>query len=216
MKTPPLLLLSFVTVFSAGPSHAQGRLDREPPAWGEIPPEHLEMNLYAPDSSAAAVILADFGRVSFDDDLDMVFERHTRVKILTEAGYEWATVTIPYHAEDRTQRVTDIQGHTYWAVDGNGVEIHKMNGESIFDEDVEGEWKQIRFTLPALQPGAVISIATRSCRPIQCLFRIGRFRRANRFCGASSAPTYRISSATSRPIRARSNWTWPSRNRTPR
>ena len=156
MKTPAFPVLSFVLLCSAGPSYAQDRLDRDPPAWGEIPQEHLEMDHYVPDSSAAAVILADIGILSFEDDLDMVFERHTRVKILSEAGYDWATVTIPYRAEDRTQRVRNIQGRTYRAVDGSRTEIHELEKESIFDEDVDGEWKQIRFTLPALRAGAVI------------------------------------------------------------
>jgi hypothetical protein len=156
MKTPVLLLLAFAMGLSASPSHAQGESDRARPKWGEIPPEHLAMDHYAPDSSAAAVILADVGQLYFEDDLEMVFERHTRVKILSEGGYEWGTVTIPYYVEDRSQRVTNIQGQTYWSADGDQVQIHKLDQNAIFDEDVDGEWNQIRFTLPALRPGAVI------------------------------------------------------------
>jgi transglutaminase-like putative cysteine protease len=141
---------------SAGPSYAQEGLERQPPKWGEIPREHLEMDHYAPDSNASAVILADYGNLFFEGDLDMVFERHTRIKILTEAAYEWGNVTIHYLAEDRTQRVKDIEGRTYYAAEGGRVDTHEMEKGSIFDEDVDGVWRRVRFTLPALQPGSVI------------------------------------------------------------
>jgi transglutaminase-like putative cysteine protease len=156
MKAPAWLLLWLVTGVVARPIAAQEALARDPPEWGKIPREHLVMDHYAPDSGAAAVILADVGHLYFAENLDMVFERHTRVKILTEGGYEWGTVTIPYRAADRTQLVTNIQGRTYRPADGDRVQIDEMTRNSIFDENVDGEWKQIRFTLPALQPGAVI------------------------------------------------------------
>ncbi len=156
MKTPALLALPLVMVCSAGRSYGQNELDQGRPEWGRIPQEHLEMEQYPPDSSASVVFLADYGHVVFRGRRDMVFERHTRIKILTEAGYDWATVTIPYLAEDRTQRVGDIEGRTYYLAQGGSVETQEMNSRSVFDEDVDGEWRQMRFTLPALQPGAVI------------------------------------------------------------
>jgi transglutaminase-like putative cysteine protease len=156
MKKPVLLFLSFLIGISPELSYAQDGLDREPPKWGLIPREHLKMDHYAPDSSAAAVILADYGKVFFERDGDMVFERYTRIKILTEAGYDWGNVAIPYLAERRRQRVKDIEGCTYYAAEGGRVETQEMKQESVFDEDVDGVWKRIRFTLPALRPGSVI------------------------------------------------------------
>ncbi len=128
--------------------HAQ----RAPISWGDIPAEHLAMDHYAPDSNAAAVILADYGNVWFNDDGQMIFERHTRIKILSEAGYDYGTVTIPYYAKGRAQRVKDLKGRTYVP----GGETHDMGKKSIFHEDINGDWKRVRFTLPALEPGAVI------------------------------------------------------------
>ncbi len=156
MNKPRSLFLALTLAITAGPTYAQDVAEREPPKWGEIPQEHLEMDHYAADSNAAAVILVDDGHLYFEDDLDMVFERHTRIKILTEAGYDWGTVTIPYVAEGRTQRVHGIKGQTYYAAEGGRVETHEMEKGSVFDEDVDGTWKRIRFTLPSLKPGSVI------------------------------------------------------------
>ena len=156
MKKLVLLFLVFLLGFSAGPSYAQDRQDSEPPKWGEIPQEHLEMDYYAPDSNAAVVILSDYGNLFFEDDGEMVFERHTRIKILTEAGYDWGTVSIRYLAENRMQQVRGIKGRTYYAAEGGRMETHEMKKGSIFNEDVDGRWKRMRFTLPALQPGSII------------------------------------------------------------
>ena len=79
MKKPFCLILFCLISFHSATLRAQ----KAPIAWGEIPPEHLAMDHYAPDSNAAAVILADYGNVRFDDDGKMIFERHTRVKILS-------------------------------------------------------------------------------------------------------------------------------------
>lgn len=121
-----------------------------PMVWGEIPDAHLRMTHYAPDSSAAAVILGDFGYAYFEDDGDLIFERHTRVKILTAGGYGWGDVSIPYFAEDKTQRVRDVEAQTYHlGPDGRAVTT-ALGRRDVFDEDVDGQWKRLRFTLPAL------------------------------------------------------------------
>jgi transglutaminase-like putative cysteine protease len=156
MKRSLLLLVCVAMGIAAQPSSAQHAVPKEAPRWGEVPREQLEMVRYAPDSSAVAVVLLDYGSVVFEEDLDMVFERRTRIKILTEAGYDWATVTIPFFAKGRTQRVTSIGGRTYLAAEGDRVDIHELDDASIFDEDVDGTSRRIRFTLPAVQPGAVI------------------------------------------------------------
>ena len=85
-----VVLIVFVLAgLSAMTLHAQRAPGKKPPIkWGDIPQEHLEMDHYAPDTNAAVVILADYGDVYFEGDGEMVFERHRRIKILTEAGYD--------------------------------------------------------------------------------------------------------------------------------
>jgi transglutaminase-like putative cysteine protease len=156
MNRAHVLVIWVAMGIAVRPSSAQQAVSREAPRWGEVPREQLEMARYAPDSSAAAVVLLDYGSVVFEDDLDMVFERRTRIKILTEAGYDRATVTIPFFARNRTQRVTGVKGGTYVAAEGGRIDFHELDGKAIFDEDVDGASRRIRFTLPAVQPGVVI------------------------------------------------------------
>ena len=73
----------------------------------------------------------------------MVFERHTRIKILTEGGYDWGTVSIPYYAENKTQVVRSIKGQTFTPGSGG-----KAKEPSVLDpQPTEAPKWPVRFRL---------------------------------------------------------------------
>lgn len=128
----------------------------KPMKWGEVPRADLEMKSFPADSNASAVILCDFGEVSFDTEYELNFWRHRRIKILSPAGFKWGEVFLTYRAKDRSQRINDLEGFTFiLAADGN-VRREKLDKKSIFEEKVDDEHRRIRFALPALVPGAVV------------------------------------------------------------
>ncbi len=124
--------------------------------WGEIPRANLEMTTFAEDSNAKALILEDIGKVTFDAEFNMIFERHRRVKILSQGGYDdWGTVTIPYYAVDRWEQVRNIEGQTFSLAEDGSVRRTKLESKP-FDEDMDGRYRMKRFTFPALTPGCVV------------------------------------------------------------
>ena len=143
------LLLSLATALSL-------RAQPDPIKWGKIPQEHLEMRSFPADTNAAAVILADVGRVYFRRNFEMVFERHRRIKILSEAGYDWGTHDVAYYDEDRIQRVRGVKGQTFTVGPDGKTKRHKLDKKAIFDEDLDGKYRRVKFTLPALEPGAIV------------------------------------------------------------
>ena len=114
------------------------------------------MTTFPADSNASAVILSDVGEAYFDSRGRIVYERHRRIKILTEGGYDWGTVEITYHAEDDMERVVDIDGQTFTVSESGEVIRHELDGDDVFEEEVNDAVERKRFTLPALEPGAVI------------------------------------------------------------
>ncbi len=135
----------------------RGPGSKPPIKWGDIPPAHMAMDHYAADSNAAVVILADYGDVHFADDGSIIFDRHTRIKILSEAGYDWGTVSVPFLATKRRgQKVRNIKGQTFTRGPEGKLVRHKMEKKAIFTEDLDGSLRRKRFTLPALEPGAII------------------------------------------------------------
>jgi len=129
-----------------------------PITWGDIPRADLEMKSFPKDTNASAVILCDYGESFFNDDLNIVFHRHLRVKILTTKGYEWGTASIRLYTEDRMQRIKNIEGITYFLDEQGHVIKNELLEKDIFTEDIDDKHTLCKFTLPALKPGCVIEI----------------------------------------------------------
>ena len=146
------LLLFIFLVFSGAYLYCQ-----DPPIeWGEIPRSDLEMKTYPPDSNASAVVLCDFGKSYFNDDLQIEFERELRVKILNKNGYDMGTIYEVVHNDKES--ILDIEGITY-SLDSTGNVVKKeLDDDQIFKEDIDGERTLYKFTMPGLSPGCVIDV----------------------------------------------------------
>lgn len=145
-------VLSFILCISFNSSFAQ-----EPPIkWGEIPMADLQMKSFPQDTNATALILCDYGESQFNDDLNIIFKRHLRVKILTAKGYDWGTHSVTLRTEKGTESIHDIEGVTYRLDEKGGIVKNELNSDDIFEEEVNGGWTRYRFTLPSLQPGCVV------------------------------------------------------------
>ncbi len=129
--------------------------------WGDIPDELLDMTEYPADPDAAAVIVGDVGEATVSSRWEVRFERHRRVKILSEAGYDLGTVSLTYVDEDGLERISNIKGQTFVREPNGRVRRVKLDKGSIFHEDMPGGRKRVTFTLPALAPGAVIEFQYR-------------------------------------------------------
>lgn len=126
--------------------------------WGEVPTWQLQqIDAYPADTNATAIVLADYGEITVENDWSVLYEHHRRVKLLSEAAYEdWGTFNIPYFAEDRTSKPRKVEGQTF-TMDANGDVVRKkLDKKSIFTEKITDGLEQVRFTLPGLEPGAVI------------------------------------------------------------
>lgn len=148
-----IALTAFLTLVLFSPATAQ---DPDPPIeWGEIDRQDLEMASFPQDTNATALVLCDFGESFINDDLNVVFRRHLRVKVLTEKGYELGTHSITVADDDH---LWDIEGVTYVLNEDGDIEEHELDEDDIFSEEVTEGYKRHRFTLPGLAPGCVFEI----------------------------------------------------------
>ncbi|AKQ46972.1 hypothetical protein TH63_17130 [Rufibacter radiotolerans] len=133
-----------------------------PVKFGKVTEEELKMKAYAKDTSAAAVILADYGRSYFTyaSDFKVNFERVIRIKILKKTGYDWANMVVPYYQKTGVgkEQVSNIKGVTYNLEDGKIMKV-KMDDKAIFDEKESANWSNKKFTLPAVKEGSVLEIS---------------------------------------------------------
>jgi transglutaminase-like putative cysteine protease len=115
-----------------------------------ISPEDLKMTSLPEQPGAPAFILM---REEVDDDMHNLQSVHARIKILTEAGREYANVEIPYSRRSFT--VGGISGRTTHA-DGSVV---PFEGKPFDKTVIKGGNIKVNvktFTLPDVQVGSII------------------------------------------------------------
>ncbi|MCU0419478.1 MAG: DUF3857 and transglutaminase domain-containing protein [Cyclobacteriaceae bacterium] len=124
--------------------------------------EELKMTMYEKDSSAAAVILADFGisELRYDQakGFHLFFERVRRVKILTKEGFDWANFNIfLYNDLTGEEKISGLKAVTYNLENGKVVET-KVKNESIIKEKYNENISISKVTWPNVKTGSVLEL----------------------------------------------------------
>ncbi|HYG20240.1 MAG TPA: transglutaminase domain-containing protein [Ohtaekwangia sp.] len=147
----PGLFMALVVHFSVA--------QKSPVKFGEIPMEDMKMTVYDKDSSAAAVILVDYGEAYIaltSINVSLNFERHVRIKILKKEGLRWADAEIPLWKQGSTEEsATNLKAVTYNLENGKIVET-KMSKDGIFKEKFNKNVVLQKFTLPNVKEGSVL------------------------------------------------------------
>lgn len=118
--------------------------------WPPISPDDLKMTSLAEQPGAPAMVL---NREEIDDDVNNVHSVYERIKILTDAGREYANVELPY--SHRGFSITGISGQTVHA-DGSVV---SFEGKPFDKTVIRSGGIRINvksFTLPDVQVGSII------------------------------------------------------------
>jgi hypothetical protein len=127
---------------------------------GKITKEELSQTVHPKDSSAVAAVLHEEAYLTMRYDEQWIYEMEVvkRIKIYSQEGYDYATITIPYYYGDTNnsrEDIKNIKAYTY-NLEGNKVKDEKVKRSDIVDEQVSEYWKQMKFTFPNLKPGSVI------------------------------------------------------------
>lgn len=129
--------------------------------FGKIDMEDLKMTEYDKDTSASAVVLGEFGDIDFQYNptqgyFEIIFKRHTRIKILNKNGYKWADHEISlYDYNNIEERVFSLKGYTYNLEKGKLVK-DKLTKQSQFEERKSKYWNAMKFTMPNVREGSII------------------------------------------------------------
>src|SRR4051794_25461618 len=118
--------------------------------WPPISPEDLAMTSIKEQPGAPAVCLE---REEIDDDMNNVHSVYERIKILTDAGREYANVELPYSHRGFT--IAGISGRTIHA-DGSEVPFQGKPFDKTVEKSGNLRINVKSFTLPDVQVGSVI------------------------------------------------------------
>ncbi len=139
-------------------------LAQKPPIkFGDISIEDLKMTRYDKDSSASAVVLADYGESIIEynqgkEQFEIKFERIQRIKILTKDGFEYANFSIPlYHSGGDNEKISGLKAVTYNLDNGKIVET-KMKNDGVFKEKFDANIDFTKVALPNVKEGSIVEI----------------------------------------------------------
>ncbi len=127
--------------------------------FGIISNDEIELKEYALDKDAEALVLYDMAKSYFvetSNSYNVVFERTTRIKILSEAGIKWAEVEIPFYQEGEIfEEVYDIKASSYNSENGR-LNKSQFNISNAYDEKKNEYWNIKKFAIPNVKEGSVI------------------------------------------------------------
>ncbi|HCW06433.1 MAG TPA: hypothetical protein DGG95_03595 [Cytophagales bacterium] len=159
-----------VTIYSQKP----------PIKFGDIPMEDMTMKVYKLDSSASAIVLADYGesKITYAQGtgFSLTFERLTRIKILRKEGLSWADFEIPmYEKNGKAEKYSGLKGATFNLENGKIIET-KLKTEEVHQEQTTENWKQVKFAMPSVREGSVVEVAYKITSPFWSHLRNWEFQ----------------------------------------
>ncbi|HKJ42765.1 MAG TPA: DUF3857 domain-containing protein [Sunxiuqinia sp.] len=157
----------FVILGNAGNAFADTNLK-----FGKIDKKNLEKTVCPIDSNAHAYFIFDDGKSTFEyanttidtrtsngnKGFQLHFNRHFRIKILDNQGYDFANIEIPvYHNNNSTEQITKLKAVSYNLVDGK-IEKTKIDRGDIRMEKSSQYWDTEKFALPNIKDGTIIEV----------------------------------------------------------
>jgi hypothetical protein len=140
--------------------YAQDSLNIE---FGKI--KAADFNQVAPkfDSGASAVIIADIGKTYFDgdrvEDMNLIFTRFMRVKIINKNGFHIADYEIRLIKANGIydESISELKGSTFNFENGN-IQETKLEPSAVYTEKFNKYIAVKKFTMPALKEGSIYDI----------------------------------------------------------
>lgn len=152
MKSYPFIMLS-VLFFSLQGVNAQSVIQ----SYGKVSQESFDLKECSFEPDANAMILFDKGDVYFDNNFDIVYERHKRIKIFNEKGKSEANFRIEYYSIRDYEKLLSVQAQTINLKDGKTI-ITKLANNQKFIEKIDKYRSAMVFTLPDVQAGSILEL----------------------------------------------------------
>jgi hypothetical protein len=152
----PHFLLAAFFFLTCALSHAQ---DKGFP-FGQVTYRELDMVKYDADTTAVAVVLNEFGEAHLDNDNEhnLIFEYHAKIKILKQGGVSYANIEIPLRKSDgRTEKAISVSASSF-NVEAGSMRETKLDLKKIYTENYSKYLDLKKFAIPNVKAGTVIEV----------------------------------------------------------
>jgi hypothetical protein len=126
--------------------------------YGQVTYKQLNMERYDSDTSAAAVVLNEFGMANIDNggDHNLMFYYHVRIKILKTEGLKYANIEIPLHKNESRQEFLRSVKASSFNVENGTMRENTVDLRNVFTEN-RGQYYDIKkLAIPNVRVGTVI------------------------------------------------------------
>jgi len=146
--------ISLIFIFCTTVLTASAQTTPNVQAFGKVDKADLELKNCDFEKDANAEVLFDKATVFFSD-VEIIYERHVRIKIFNENGKKAGDVHIKYYGGNHNEWVEKLQAQTI--NNNNGVpEFTKVDKKQIFDKRLDKRRSEISFAFPNLKSGSII------------------------------------------------------------
>lgn len=148
-------------------------------SFGKVGYKELQMRKYEPDTSAAAVVLSEFGKARFNDNVDLVFDYHVKIKILRKEGLGKGNFEIYLQKDgdvvDKQERWISMEATTF-NLESSKIVESKFDANNFMMEKFSKDYNVAKFALPNVQVGSVIEIKYTTESPYWFQFHTWEFQ----------------------------------------
>lgn len=169
------LVLLYIVFFISCTSNAQTGYNSE---GLKVTRGDLEQNIYSKDSTANALVLYEIGNSYVDkNSFKLNSEIQRKIKIINKLGFEKATEIIYLYQgkKGKKEKVKNIQA-TVFNLENGEVKSSKLNTDDIIEEDYNENYKIVKFTLPNIKEGSVITYSYVLESPFMFKYKGWRFQ----------------------------------------
>ncbi len=123
-----------------------------PITFGAVSRADLETEPYPAEKGAEAVVLCDYATAKVNDEFQIEFTRHVRIKIFKSTGLDQANIQIVYTKYDK---ISDLKAATY-NLDDEKITTDDVGKKEFYLEKVNSYRYTTRFSFPNVREGSVI------------------------------------------------------------
>ncbi len=137
-----------------------GEIRSQVHTFGDIPREHLEMQIYENDPTASAVVLFAIGESDIDfrrGEFILKARVHERVKILTDEEQTFGNISILFwnNWSDFPQRIRNLKTASYSLDESGSFVTREIPREDYFEERVSSHISELGVSISNLKKGDI-------------------------------------------------------------
>ncbi|MEO6521726.1 MAG: DUF3857 domain-containing protein [Mucilaginibacter sp.] len=151
-KTFTLIITTFTLLFT---TRLQAQTQPQTMPFGKVDMVDLQLKQCDFEKDANAMVLFDKADLYYDNQFNIVIERHKRIKIFNDKGKDEANVRLVFNGGNRTESIGDVQVETINENNGK-PEITKIERKLIYSEVVDKYKNAIVFAFPNVKAGSII------------------------------------------------------------